>query len=186
VTAAASESVNETRFCRVLVISPQLRTNHQSDEYKPFQNKRLLTLFDDVARDVEKHHRSPLFEKHALYSNFFFGAQTVEKERIWELRALPSSIVECAALDAAEQEPRSTRTDSEHDAKRAAAEALKEFMYDEERRKTLVLVCKDHCEKVPPHNHHPTFSDTELFHALWTDLVGNLFAFAGKEWARRG
>ena len=53
-TAVASESVNEPRFCRVLVISPRLRTNHQSDEYKPFQSKRLLTLFEDVARDVEK------------------------------------------------------------------------------------------------------------------------------------
>lgn len=167
------EAKREPRFCRVLVLSKRLRSNGHSDEYKPFNDKPLLDLFEEVARDVRFRHKSPLFEKHVLYNNFYFGVRTVARELIAELRELPSSIVDCDALAGDDPE-----------AVRAASEALKQFIYDNEALKTLVLVCRDGCDRVPPHNHQPAFSDEDLFQALWSDLTGNLYAFAGRFWVK--
>ena len=167
------QATRETRFCRVLVLSKRLRSNGHSDEYKPFNVKPLLQLFEEVAQDVQLRHKSPLFEKHVLYNNFYFGARTVAREVIAELRDLPSSIIDCDALAGGDPEDVA-----------AASEALKQFIYDNEKLKTLVFVCRDHCDRMPPHNHQPAFSDEDLFQALWNDLTGNLYAFVGRYWAK--
>lgn len=168
------EGTADPRFCRILVLSPGLRSNRMSAGYKPFNDECLLVLFEEVAKGVAERHRDPLFRKHALYSNFFFGTMVLAEEQIAELRALPSAILDCTAMGYAEP-----------DAASVAAKALREFMYDAEPLKPLILVCRDHCTRQPPFNHRPTYSDEELKVALWSDLVGNLFEAVARQWMAR-
>jgi hypothetical protein len=161
VTEAA---VREPRYCLILVLSPGLRSNADSTAYKPFDRKVLLDLFDEVSHEVPKHHRSPLFEKHAIYNNFYFGAVAVSTKQVAELRRLSSAIVDCTALVGTETTAIGT-----------AAEALQEFMYDEEQSKKLILTCRDRCGRKSRHNDQPVYSDEELYQVLFGDLCGNLF-----------
>ncbi len=173
-SARSSTPAANQRFCSILVLSPRLRSNATSAEFKPFNGKELLTLFDLVAKGVAERHRDPLFQKHYLYNNFFFGMTAVANDRIAELRDLPSAIIDCGAL-----------TEGDGAVRNAAITALQEFMYGSEPLKTLILTCRDMCDRRPEFNHLPTYRDGELVVALWRDLVGNLFGVAEREWIAR-
>ncbi len=162
------------RECPLLVLSPQARSGEQVQRFKPFGGRTLVDIIRQVATALS-YRKSRRYERHAIFSGFFFAATALDDPLIHDLRRVPSSLVDCRMYSSEEAE--------------AVAAAQKALSYFAEgapaSAKLVVLTCKHGCRIEMAVPSERARSDEALFAHLWMDLCGGTFRRIGQVMARR-
>jgi len=119
--------------------------------------------------------KSRRYERHAIFSGFFFGVTALDDPLIRDLRRVPSSLVDCRMYSSEEAE-----------AVAAAQKALSYFTEDAPAgAKLIVLTCNHGCRIEMTVPSERAQSDEALFAHLWMDLCGGAFRRIGQVMAGR-
>jgi len=162
------------RECPLLVLSPQARSGDQVQRFRPFGGGTLVEILRRVAAALA-YRKSLRYERHAIFSDFFFGTTAFDDPLIRGLRHVPSSLVDCQLYGSGES-----------DAIAGAEKALGYLGEDAPAgAKWIVVTCNDKCGIELALPSERARSDEALFAHLWVDLCGGGFKRIGQVMARR-
>jgi len=161
--------------CRLLVLSPRARSIEHAREYKPFREKMLSEILDEVATEIAKSTRRD-YDRHEVFAGFFFGKPLPGSKLQEALRdGVPTSLVDCELYRS-----------SESAAVEAAKNALFHFAFGAgQGGKGIILVCNDACGLSLDYDAARASNDAALIAHLWCDLSLNKFKRLGKTMSRR-
>jgi hypothetical protein len=171
---AGEKSPMTKRKRSLLVLAPQARGADELQQYKPFGGRSLGTVLRDVAVSISRqaYRRA---DEHSLFLGFLFGRVTLDAALIEELRAVQSSLVDCAVY-----------TNPETDAETTARKALDYFAdTNSDGSKSMALMCRHDCRVETRLPVQRMQDDDGLFAHLWLDLCGEQFRQIAQMMARR-
>jgi hypothetical protein len=162
------------RECPLLVLSPHARSPDQVQRFKPFGGSTLVDIIRQVATALS-YRKSLRYERHAIFSRFFFGATVLDESLIPDLREVPSSLVDCRMYNSEE-------TNALETARKALAAVTEAAPVG---GKLVVFTCNHGWHIEISVTSELARSDEALFAHLWMDLCGGAFRKIGEVLARR-